>query len=155
MVEISVDNVELKGIEKETIEKVVSKVLEEEKILHEVSVYVTLTNNEEIQKLNKEHRQVDSPTDVLSFPMYERGEVEYLKTEKTDDIEEMLGDIQEYFTKYRTPMFNGPGDLPYDKQSKVVAYFPDKTTPVVFCNRPIPDWVEEEVNRHRASLKIN
>ena len=70
-------------------------------------------------------------------------------------IEEMLGDIQEYFTMYRTPMFKGPGELPYDKQAKVVAYFPDKTTPVVFCNRPIPDWVEKEVDRHRASLKIS
>ena len=70
-------------------------------------------------------------------------------------IEEMLGDIQEYFTIYRTPMFKGPGELPYDKQAKVVAYFPDKTTPVVFCNRPIPDWVDKAVDEYRASLKIN
>ena len=28
-----------------------------------------LTDNEEIHEINKEHRQIDRPTDVLSFPM--------------------------------------------------------------------------------------
>lgn len=28
-----------------------------------------LTNNSSIQKLNKEHRNIDKPTDVLSFPL--------------------------------------------------------------------------------------
>ena len=28
-----------------------------------------ITNNEEIQELNKEHRNIDKATDVLSFPM--------------------------------------------------------------------------------------
>ena len=35
------------------------------------SSYVTVTNDEEIHQLNLEHRNVDSPTDVLSFPMQE------------------------------------------------------------------------------------
>ncbi|VEU60123.1 conserved hypothetical metalloprotease (plasmid) [Mesomycoplasma conjunctivae] len=32
-----------------------------------VSVDVTITNNDEIQKLNKEYRNKDYPTDILSF----------------------------------------------------------------------------------------
>jgi probable rRNA maturation factor len=34
-------------------------------------VSVTLTDNEQIHALNREHRGIDRPTDVLSFPMLE------------------------------------------------------------------------------------
>ena len=36
-------------------------------------VSVTFANNEQIHELNKMHRNVDAPTDVLSFPMGEGG----------------------------------------------------------------------------------
>lgn len=36
-------------------------------------VSVTFVNNEQIHELNKMHRNVDAPTDVLSFPMGEEG----------------------------------------------------------------------------------
>ena len=36
-------------------------------------VSVTFANNEQIHELNKMHRNVDAPTDVLSFPMGEDG----------------------------------------------------------------------------------
>ena len=36
-------------------------------------VSVTFANNEQIHELNKMHRNVDAPTDVLSFPMGEEG----------------------------------------------------------------------------------
>ena len=38
---------------------------------------MTLTDNEGIHAINKEYRQIDRPTDVLSFPMlsYERPEI--------------------------------------------------------------------------------
>ncbi|NMA64950.1 MAG: rRNA maturation RNase YbeY [Clostridiaceae bacterium] len=32
-------------------------------------VYITLTDNEAIQQYNKDYRQIDKPTDVLSFPL--------------------------------------------------------------------------------------
>ena len=93
MVEIKINDIKTKGKEKEIIEKVVKQVLKEEKIKHDVDVYVTLTNNEEIHKINKEYRSVDRPTDVLSFPMYEREEIDFLRKTKKNDIEEILGDI--------------------------------------------------------------
>ena len=37
-------------------------------------VSVTFVDNKEIQTLNREYRQKDAPTDVLSFPMGENGE---------------------------------------------------------------------------------
>ena len=41
---------------------------------YEAEVNVILTDNPAIQEINREHRQIDAPTDVLSFPMvdYER-----------------------------------------------------------------------------------
>ncbi|RYA24562.1 rRNA maturation RNase YbeY [Malaciobacter halophilus] len=32
-------------------------------------IELIITNNDEIQEINKEHRQKDMPTDVLSFPL--------------------------------------------------------------------------------------
>ena len=93
MVEVTVNNIELTGNEEDTIKKVVEQVLKCENIKHDVDVYITLTNNEEIHEINKQHRNVDSPTDVLSFPMYEREEIDSLRKEKEDDVEEILGDI--------------------------------------------------------------
>ncbi len=93
MVDITIKDVELIGNEEEVIEDVVKKVLEVEKIVHKLDVYITLTNNDEIHQINKEYRDVDRPTDVLSFPMYERSEIDSLREEKKDDVEEILGDI--------------------------------------------------------------
>lgn len=93
MVEISYNEVESEANEEEIINKVVKTVLELEKIKHDLDIYITLTNNEEIHKINKEYRDVDRPTDVLSFPMFERDEISKLREEKLDDVEEILGDI--------------------------------------------------------------
>ena len=37
-------------------------------------ISVTFTDNEGIRELNKQYRDIDAPTDVLSFPMGENGE---------------------------------------------------------------------------------
>jgi probable rRNA maturation factor len=37
--------------------------------LTDKDIELILTDNNEIQILNKEHRQIDKPTDVLSFPL--------------------------------------------------------------------------------------
>ena len=93
MIEVNYNAISELPNEEKLIKKVVSKVLEEEKVLPEVDVYITLTNNEEIHKINKEYRDVDRPTDVLSFPMYERDEIASLKNDTDDEIEKILGDI--------------------------------------------------------------
>lgn len=48
------------------------------------------TSDAEVHTLNREWRQRDKPTNVLSFPMLERGELEALAPEGPP---EMLGDI--------------------------------------------------------------
>lgn len=39
------------------------------------SVSVLITNNQEIQYLNNKYRKINKPTDVLSFPQYEKDEL--------------------------------------------------------------------------------
>ena len=90
MVEINYEDIENLAEEK-LIEKVVSTVLEMEEIKKKLDVYITLTNNENIRKINAEHRQIDRATDVLSFPMFDRTEIDSLKVE--DEMEDILGDI--------------------------------------------------------------
>ena len=48
-------------------------VLREEKFEGNAEVCVTFVDNEEIHRLNKEFREKDSATDVLSFPLGENG----------------------------------------------------------------------------------
>lgn len=55
------------------IRAVVEKSLDYEKCPYEAEVNVTLTDNAAIREVNKEYRQIDSATDVLSFPMIEYG----------------------------------------------------------------------------------
>lgn len=55
----------------EVIKKVIDGCLDYAKCPFEVCVEVTITDNEEIRKINNEFRQMDKPTDVLSFPLVE------------------------------------------------------------------------------------
>ena len=55
-------------------------------------INVILTNPENIRKANKEYRNIDKETDVLSFPMFEKQEIEIL-IENGNTIKDVLGDI--------------------------------------------------------------
>mgnify|MGYP000220811776 CR=1 FL=1 len=71
------------------IRKVVEECLDEEDFPYETEVSVLLTDDNEIQELNKNFRGKDAPTDVLSFPA-----LEYPKAGDFSCLED-LGD--EYF----------------------------------------------------------
>ena len=82
-------------------EKVINYCIEREKFSYEAEINLTLTDNEGIHIINKEYRDIDSATDVLSFPMlsYETpGDFSFLMDENDDDFnpdtgEAILGDI--------------------------------------------------------------
>ena len=58
------------GIDYEELaKKVVQKVLDMEGCPYDAQVNLVLTDNEEIQRVNTEFREIAAPTDVLSFPM--------------------------------------------------------------------------------------
>ena len=46
--------------------------LEYEKVTFVPEISVTFTDNEGIRELNAAHRNIDRPTDVLSFPLFEK-----------------------------------------------------------------------------------
>jgi len=72
------------------IEKVIKTCFKEENLIDKnLYINIILTNPENIRKLNKEYRNIDKETDVLSFPMFEKEELEKLKLEHL----EVLGDI--------------------------------------------------------------
>ena len=72
------------------IEKVVHECFETENLLNtNLYLSVILTNPDNIQQLNNNYRKINKPTDVLSFPMFEKEELENY----TSTIEEPLGDI--------------------------------------------------------------
>ena len=89
------------GIEYEELaKKVVQKVLDMEGCPYDAQVNLVLTDNEEIQRVNTEFREIAAPTDVLSFPMIPfETPADYAIVEEdqsyfdldTDDL--LLGDI--------------------------------------------------------------
>lgn len=54
-------------------EKTIGEVLNVEKIVENVEVSLSIVDKDEIHILNRDYRDVDRPTDVLSFPMDEEG----------------------------------------------------------------------------------
>lgn len=79
----------------------VSFVLDYEKFPYEAQVSLTLTDNASIQEINSRFRQIDKPTDVLSFPLLslsKAGDFSCLAKSPEDNFdpdsgEAMLGDI--------------------------------------------------------------
>ena len=51
------------------IREIILASLDYEKCPYEAEVSVILTDNEGIHEINRDYRQIDAPTDVLSFPM--------------------------------------------------------------------------------------
>lgn len=78
----------------ETIKKVLEQCFKQEKLENsKLYVSITLTNPENIHKINKEYRNVDRETDVLSFPMFEKNEIDQKIKNSNFEHEDVLGDI--------------------------------------------------------------
>lgn len=79
---------------KEIISNVVNMCFKIEK-LEKLNLYIciTLTTPDEIRKVNKEYRDIDKETDVLSFPMFEKGEIDEMVDKQSNTIPDTIGDI--------------------------------------------------------------
>ena len=78
-------------------ESIINRVIDEcfkNEYLDGLKLYVsiTLTVPEEIHILNKTYRNIDKPTDVLSFPMFQPDEIENMIKENYQE-EDILGDM--------------------------------------------------------------
>ena len=94
MYEIIYEGIEENKEYEPIIKKVIEKCFEEEKIQNsKLCMTIILTTPQNIRKINKEYRNIDKETDVLSFPMFERDELDK-KIENNDfEYEDVLGDI--------------------------------------------------------------
>ena len=94
MYEITYQNIKENQEYEETIKKVIEKCYKEENLLEsKLIITITLTNNENIKIINKEYRNIDRATDVLSFPMFEKEELDKKIRNKDFLHEDILGDI--------------------------------------------------------------
>ena len=79
---------------KEIIKRVIEQCFKEEKIeKSQLYISITLTNPEHIHEINKQYRNVDRATDVLSFPMFEKKEIDEKIKNNDFEHEDVLGDI--------------------------------------------------------------
>ena len=81
-------------------EEVIEAAIEWEKFPYEAEVNLFLVSLDEIHEINREHRQIDRPTDVLSFPMIQyENPGDFSKVEEDGDNfnpdtgEALLGDF--------------------------------------------------------------
>ncbi len=91
----------------EIIENVVNESLDYEKCPYEAEVNVILTDNEAIQSINQEYRQIDAPTDVLSFPL-----VDYETPADFDHVEDA---VEDYFNPETGELMLGDIVISVDK----------------------------------------
>lgn len=83
------ENIEYEKI----IEEVLKKCFEVENIKEKTFyVSVNLCDNNKIKEINRKYRNIDNITDVLSFPMFKKNELEILKNSDME-YQELLGDI--------------------------------------------------------------
>jgi probable rRNA maturation factor len=75
----------------ELVEKLVQHAATVEEISGEAEVSITFVTNEAIHEINREYRDKDQPTDVISFALEEMGEGEVQII--GEDLPRVLGDI--------------------------------------------------------------
>jgi probable rRNA maturation factor len=82
---------EIKEEHLDLLDKILHYAAKTEGLEGEIELSVTFVNEEEIQRLNREYRDKDQPTDVLSFALeeMEEGELEIVGV----DLPRALGDI--------------------------------------------------------------
>ena len=91
----------------EIVNTVIEACLDFEKCPYEVEVNVIFSDNEGIHEINRSYRQIDAPTDVLSFPL-----VDYEHPADFDHVEEQAED---YFNPETGELMLGDIILSVDK----------------------------------------
>ena len=71
------------------IHDIIPAALDYEECPYEAEVNVLLTDNEAIREINRDYRQIDAPTDVLSFPMVD--------FERESDFDHVEDHVEDYF----------------------------------------------------------
>lgn len=89
------------------IDEIVMAAMDYEDCPYEAEVSVVLTDNHEIQEVNREYREIDAATDVLSFPMIE--------FESASDFSLVEDDEEDYFNPETGELMLGDIMISVDK----------------------------------------
>lgn len=93
LIEIEFRDIEENKEYEEIIKRVVETCYQEEKMQKaNLSISIILTTPEIIKEINTEYRNIEKETDVLSFPMFEKEEINEIISNE-NNIPEVLGDI--------------------------------------------------------------
>ncbi|MBP3503245.1 MAG: rRNA maturation RNase YbeY [Clostridia bacterium] len=94
IVEINYHEIEKNSEYEKIIEQVLAKCFQEEN-MDKLGLYVsvTLTCPSYIKKVNNEYRNINKETDVLSFPMFEKEEIDKIISKQNNIVHDILGDI--------------------------------------------------------------
>lgn len=68
------------------IKQAIFDIIKEKAIEYPIEIGLKIVDKQEIQKLNAKYRKKDEPTDVLSFPIYEKPPI-------NSEVPVLLGDI--------------------------------------------------------------
>jgi probable rRNA maturation factor len=108
------------------LEQVVSRTLQAVYIQKTVTLSLVITDDAEIQTLNKQYRQQDKPTDVLSFPLLDEPLVnapadQLWQTEEAEEIgAREVG--KGHMSKGTRPAFITPSDMPTNLGDIVISW---------------------------------
>ncbi len=91
-IEIEINHAFVNEVDEESLRQAVEATLRYAKI-DEGGVTVVITDDEEVRVLNQQYRDVDSPTDVLSFAAHEGETLATLPPELLAEIAAYLGDL--------------------------------------------------------------
>ncbi len=97
------------------IREIVEAALDYEGCPYEAEVNILLTDNKEIHRLNREFRQIDRETDVLSFPMGD--------FEKPSDFERLEEQSEDYFNPETGELLLGDIVISVDKVEEQAASY--------------------------------
>ena len=77
------------------INDIVCFALEEQNIL-DYTVYISISSSSKknIRELNNKYRNIDKETDVLSFPIFDRTEIEQLSSKESKENNKLLKEIE-------------------------------------------------------------
>lgn len=94
MFEIQYEDIEEKKEYEDIINRVVEECFKTENLIDsKMYINIILTTSENIKEYNKKYRNIDKETDVLSFPMFEKDELNEKINNKDFQTIDVLGDM--------------------------------------------------------------
>jgi len=98
-------------VDKEDLQKAIAVTLQYAQV-ESAAVTVVLTDNESVRTLNLQYREIDAPTDILSFSAQTEDPLEDLPAELLEEMGDYLGDllIAYPYTVDQARRYNNPLD---------------------------------------------